>query len=151
MGSLTRKTGMNVEKFGINVTKFGSILMCLKNQIVVVKCLKKTPHFGTINYHVYSELSHVHSGFSSTLQEKDTVHSRILVVMINTHVYFDHAKSVFCSGKNEKDNPMKLTRTQRACVRVFHRNRPRMRAVAHCRELLPSLRYLRAFFRSPTK
>ena len=65
-GFSTRKTGMNVEIFGINVTKLEYILMCLKNLIVVVKCPKKRPHFGTINYHVYSELFHVHSGFSSS-------------------------------------------------------------------------------------
>ena len=53
-------------KFGINVTKLEYILMCLKNQIVVAKCPPKKTHFGTINYHVYSELFHVHSGFSST-------------------------------------------------------------------------------------
>ena len=42
---LTRKTEINVEKFGINVTKLEHILMCLKNQIVVVKCSKKKTTF----------------------------------------------------------------------------------------------------------
>ena len=55
-----------MEKFGINVTKLEYILMCLKNHIVVAKCPKKIPHFDTINYHVYSELSHVYFGFSSS-------------------------------------------------------------------------------------
>ena len=63
--SITRKTGINVGIFTINVTKLEHVLMCLKNQIVVVKYFKKNPHFGTKNYHAYSELFHVYSGFSS--------------------------------------------------------------------------------------
>ena len=57
--------------------------MCLKNHIVVAKCPKKIPHFDTINYHVYSELFHVHSGFSST--RDNTINVTLSVGPIKTN------------------------------------------------------------------